>query len=358
MNLSPRFFSYRGNIHMHSRASDGAGEVADLVAAARRAGLHFIILTDHNYLIDQGEEGWRDGVLTLIDIEVNDRHQQPEQNHCLTLGVHDDVTPYAADPQALIDVVRQRGGLTFLAHPIDKASPFLPDTYPWTIWDIEGFTGIELWNYMSEFRPYATNKFKGLLISLWPQFFTTGPFPEMLAKWDELLLQQPTVAIGGSDAHARIYQLGPIRRRVFPYEVCFTAVNTHILSTEPMHGEYEHDRRLVYDALREGRCWVGYDRLHATDDFRFVARCAGDVATMGQTLQMQSTVTFEASLPAPARLRLIRVGEGVVAETRNARLSYVTDKPGIYRLEAWKWGWGKMRGWIFANPIFLVRPTA
>ena len=52
-------WSYRGNIHMHTVHSDGAGQVADLVAAAARADLDFIIITDHNTLVDQGEEGWR-----------------------------------------------------------------------------------------------------------------------------------------------------------------------------------------------------------------------------------------------------------------------------------------------------------
>lgn len=48
--------SYRGNSHLHS------------------------ILTDHNYLVDQKEEGWRQGVLTLVDIEVNDLGLQPQHN--------------------------------------------------------------------------------------------------------------------------------------------------------------------------------------------------------------------------------------------------------------------------------------
>ncbi len=346
--------SYRGNIHMHSTASDGTGSIADLVAAARRAGLHYIIVTDHNRLVAQSEEGWREGVLTLIDIEVNDRRRQPEQNHCLTLGVREDVSDLAADPQALIDGVRERGGLSFLAHPIDKPSPLMPDTYPWTEWDIEGFTGIELWNFMSEFRPYATNKLKGLLISFFPHWFTRGPFPETLALWDRLLLQHPTVAIGGSDAHAQVYHLGPIARRVFPYEVCFAAVNTHIISEQPFSGEPSHDRRLVYDALREGRCWVAYDRLHASEGFSFTAHSGEQTAIMGQTLRLQSAATLRVSTPAPARLRLIRVGTGVVAETRNSQLSYVTDQPGIYRLEAWKWGWGRLRGWIFSNAIVVA----
>ena len=39
---------YLGDLHAHSVHSDGAWEVADLVAAARTRGLDFVTLTDHN----------------------------------------------------------------------------------------------------------------------------------------------------------------------------------------------------------------------------------------------------------------------------------------------------------------------
>jgi len=149
-------WEYYGNIHMHTVHSDGAGKVGDLIAAANKVGLDFIIVTDHNTLVDQNEEGWRDGVLTLLDSEIHDVDLVPERNHCLTLDVHEDLSSYAASPQGLIDAVRERGGMTFLAHPVDYPSSAVPVSFEWTAWDIEGFTGMELWNFMSEFRPPAT----------------------------------------------------------------------------------------------------------------------------------------------------------------------------------------------------------
>ena len=347
-------WSYRGNIHMHTVHSDGTGQVADLIAAASKADLDFIIITDHNKLVDQGEEGWREGVLTLLDIEVNDDDLEPERNHCLTLNVHKDMTPHARSPQGLIDAVRTHGGLTFLAHPIDKPSPVIPETYEWTEWDIEGFTGIELWNFMSEFRPFATSKAKGLVIAQFPQYFSTGPYPEMLAKWDELLQQQPTVAIGGSDAHAQVYNIGPYRKRFLPYDYCFRAVNTHILTTEAFNQDTEHDRALLYDALRAGRAWIGYDMVHPTEGFHFGARTGETVAMMGDSIPAGEQITFEIETPAAAHIKLIRAGQGVVAETQGNRLSYVTSSPGAYRVEVWKRWWFKPRGWIFSNPIYVV----
>lgn len=345
---------YRGNIHMHTVYSDGAGQPAELIAAAQRTGLDFIIVTDHNTLVDQQLEGWHGRVLALFDIEVNDRDRNPEDNHCLTLGVQEDVTPFAPNAQGLIDAVRERGGLTFLAHPIDKPSPFIPNTYPWTQWDIEGYTGIELWNFMSEFRPHVTTKLRALAVGFFPWWFSTGPFPEMLAKWDELLQAQPTIAIGGSDAHANTFNLGPIRRKFLPYEYCFRAVNTHILTLAPFQHDAGQDRTLVYEALGAGRCWIGYDRVHPTEGFRFVAKHGSEAFQMGERVQGGQPITLAIECPATAEIRLLRAGAGVVAQAVGKRLSYTTSTPGAYRVEVWKRWRGKMRGWIFSNPIYVV----
>ncbi|RME86010.1 MAG: hypothetical protein D6775_01250, partial [Caldilineae bacterium] len=259
-----------------------------------------------------------------------------------------------ADPQRLIDAVRAQGGLTFFAHPIEKASPLIPDTYPWTVWDVEGFTGIELWNFMSEFRPHASSKAKAILVGFFPQWFTTGPYAETLAKWDELLQERPTVAIGGPDAHARVYNIGPIRRRFLPYEDCFRAVTTHILTPAPFAHEWEHDRALVYQALSAGRAWVAYDRLHPSEGFRFRARAGEQVAQMGDHINAAGSCIFEVELPAAAHIRLVRAGAGVVAEAHGRRLEAAVHEPGAYRVEAWKRRWLKPRGWIFSNAIYVT----
>ncbi len=346
---------YRGNIHMHTRHSDGTGEVEDLIAAARKARLDFIILSDHNILLDQSGEGWRQGILTLIDSEINDDDLQPPGNHCLTLGLRHDVTPHARDPQGLIDAVRDQGGLTFLAHPIDKPGPLSADVYPWQTWNVEGYTGVELWNFMSEFRPYATSKAQALLVGFFPHYFTTGPFPEMLAKWDALLQRRPTPAIGGSDAHALVFRLGPIRRRFLSYLNCFRAVNTYILTRTPLTGDLALDRAQVYEALGHGRAWIGYDRVAPSHGFRFHAEAGdGAVAQMGDQLHGQGPVDLTVRLDRPGHIRLIRAGQGVVAAQQGDRLRFATDRPGAYRVEVWMTRWGKPRGWIFSNAIYLV----
>ena len=174
-----------------------------------------------------------------------------------------------------------------------------------------------------------------------------------------LLQTRPTVAIGGSDAHANVYQLGILRRRFLPYEYCFRSVNTHILTTEPFTGDVQHDRPLVYEALGAGRAWIGYDRVHPTRGFKFVGRTEQGEAAMGDSHPAELSITFEVKIPASAHLRLMRAGFGVVAETQGSRLSYTTSDPGAYRVEAGNAGGSRpSAGGVLQPYLRGVKPMA
>ena len=54
----------RGAYHVHTTASDGRGTLAEVARAAREAGLHFIVVTDHNLRVPDRPE-YLDGVLVV-----------------------------------------------------------------------------------------------------------------------------------------------------------------------------------------------------------------------------------------------------------------------------------------------------
>jgi len=349
--LVTRWYEYSGSIHMHTTASDGTGTHAQLAQAAQSVGLDFLVVTDHNVL-PLSEEGWRGSVLMLVGQEVHDPDRNPEGDHLLCLGVREDVTALAKDPQALIHAVQAQGGLVFLAHPYERGTQMMPETYSWRSWEVTGYTGIELWNYMSEFRAYALNWFVGLLIARAPHWFTTGPLPETVARWDALAQERPVVGLGSSDAHAFSYSLGPWPLTIFPYKRCFQAVNTHILTPEPFSGDLNHDRALVLDALGRGHCWIGYDLPASTVGFRFQAHQSHHVAIMGDTLLANPRTFFEVQLPRVGHIRLLRDGR-VVTQAHSDELRFTSAQPGVYRVEVYRHVWGRRRAWIFSNPIYV-----
>ncbi|MBN1135819.1 MAG: CehA/McbA family metallohydrolase [Anaerolineae bacterium] len=348
-----RFHGLRGNLHMHTVHSDGTKTHQELAQIAEQAGLDYLIVTDHNVLVTDAE-GWHGKTLVLVGEEVHDQKRLPQSSHTLCFDIHEDVTEYADDPQRLIDAVAAQGGFTFLAHPFEHdAVPFLPEpNISWRDWQVTGYAGIELWNYMSEFKGALTGKAHAVLCAYFPALTASGPYPETLRKWDELLQTRPVAALGGSDAHGNTYHLGPLSREVQSYGYLFRCVNTHLLSEEPLTGDAEHDRAVIYGALRTGRGFLGYERPGEIARFSFWARSGDSEATMGETLAIQGKAEFRVTCPRPAELRLIRNGQ-VVAHAQSERLTLVAHEEGVYRAEAYRRYAGRRRGWIFSNPIYV-----
>ncbi len=346
------------NLHMHTTYSDGCGTHEEIAQAAIRAGLDAVIVTDHNIWV-QGPEGYYgeddQRVLMLIGEEVHDPWRRPQKNHLLVFGAERELAPLAENPQRLIDSANEADGLTFIAHPVDPPAPrFGQKDLSWVDWDVHGFTGIELWNAMTDFKSQLQPVWRAVYIAYHPPAVMRKPFDETLKKWDELLKKgRRVVAIGSSDAHADTGRLGPLQKVVFPYEFLFQTVNTHIFTSEPLSGEFDQDRQLVLDALRQGHAFVGYDLPASTRGFRFKAQGLGKTAWMGDEIGAKNGVTLQVRLPQRAAYRLLKDGEVVKAEEHSDACTYITTEPGVYRVECYIPYQGQRRGWIFSNPIYV-----
>lgn len=345
------------NLHMHTTYSDGSGTHTDLARAAIKSGVDVLLVTDHNAWVQGVDAYHRDGkkrVLLLVGEEVHDQDRDPQKNHLLIFGAERELAPLADDPQALVNAVRAAGGLCFIAHPVDPPLPvFGEDDISWVDWDVSGFTGIELWNGFSELKSVVKNKLDGLFYAYFPEAIARGPLPETLALWDRLLNNgQKTVAVGGSDAHARRMSLGPLRRVIFPYTYHFSAVNTHMLVPNPLLGDIASDKKMIYEALTAGHCFVGYDLPASTQGFRFSAHGRDQTVVMGDEIKADGGITFQVKFPAPVEAYLLKNGE-IIQNTRKEALTFTTDEPGVYRVEAYRHYLGRRRGWIFSNPIYV-----
>jgi hypothetical protein len=348
------------NLHMHTLYSDGQLSHAEIAAAALRAGLDAVIVTDHNVYVQGPEDYYLDSdrrVLLLVGEEIHDQARQPQKDHLLVFGAGRELAGLAWDTPRLLDHVRQSGGLAFLAHVVDPPAPaFGEDDLSWENWAVQGYTGIELWNGMSEFKSLLKSKLHALFYIYNPKRIAHGPFKAALQRWDALLAEgQRVAAIGGSDAHAMPVQWGPLRAILFPYEFHFRAINTHLISPRPLSGDLESDRRLVLEALAGGRAFIGYDLPAPTRGFRFTAHGFEQTAIMGEEIAAPRGVTLQIRLPQPAECRLVRHGEVLQTWRGQQHCAYITSQPGAYRVEVYLDYLGKSRGWIFSNPIYVRR---
>ena len=340
-----------GVVHVHTTFSDGGGTPAEVVAAARGAGLGFVAITDHNNLDAKSAEGYAEGVLVLVGTELS-----TTAGHILVLGIPDPVFRFSGDARDGLEDARDLGGVAFAAHPLSAR-----DDLRWTGWDLPGSWGLELLNGDSEWRSagswrllrtaalYGLNRRRALLGSLQPPAAT-------LARWDALLAERDVPGIVGADAHSRV----PVRKGWAPrfpsYEALFTVAREHVLLEEPLTGDAAADGRAIVEALGRGRAYVGLDALATADGFSFVAESGGRRATMGETVPPDPAPVLRAGgrLPAGARLRLLR--DGRLLKEDEGRLEQTAPGPGVYRVEVFVPG--RDVPWVLSNPIYVFDETA
>lgn len=350
---------YIVNLHNHTRYSDGTGTHSQLVDHAIEAGVDILITTDHNVLVN-GMDGYfsrgEKKLLLLTGEEIHDQNRMPQKNHLLVLGAGRELAALASDPQQLIDAASHLNGLTFIAHPNDHALPLFNETdINWDDWKVTGFTGIEIWNHFSQFKDVVHSLPSALYYAFSPELIATEPNPLTLSKWDELLSSGLHIsAVGGSDAHELHFQKAFFKKLIFPYLFHFRCISTHILLSIALNGDLDHDRAVIYEALRTGSSFVGYDLPASTRGFSFTAENEEKTVLMGDTIELYRGVTLHVKTPSPSDCRLIHHGK-VIAGWKNAdRMVFTATKPGAYRVECHREFMGEKRGWIYSNPIYIV----
>lgn len=347
------------NLHAHTPYSDGEWYHAQIAEAAIAAGLDMVCVTDHNVWVDGPARYYeKDGrrVLLLVGEEIHDQARQPQKNHLLAYNHNRELARLAGNPQKLIDGVRECGGLAFLAHPFDNSLHlFNYEDISWVNWDVSGYTGLEIWNYMADWASLLTSRSAAIRYALNPKLGVTGPKPQTLAKWDELTAAgQRVVGIGNADAHGTTVSRWGYTRVIFPYEFLFHQVNTHLLTREPLTGDSARDRDLLMNALARGNAFIGYDGLAPAKGFRFGANSTRGTAIMGDEMVNQAGLTLVISTPQPATLRLLRNGQEVLRRrAQNITHVLAQGETGVYRVEAQLEFKGRSRCWILSNPLYV-----
>lgn len=345
-------------LHIHTHYSDGNASHQELINIAAKAGLDGIITTDHNIWVEGLAGYYGEGkkkTLLMVGEEVHDRGLDPPGDHMLVIGAQKEMSLYGSEPQNLIDRINGSGGLSFLAHPVeDPLEMFNEKAFPWRDWNVKSFTGIELWNHMSEFKSVTNGLLSALVNALFPKRMSLGPLERTLALWDGLITKQnrPIVAIGGVDAHEIIKKYGPFTIKLYPYLHHFKSITTHILTAKPLTYNFPEDRKMILAALQKGHCFVAYDLPSATDGFRFTVDNDEGQFYMGDQVTAKGGLTFQIRLPQKTLCRLIKDGKMIKEWGDREVCTHITTEPGVYRVEAFIPYKGKLRGWIFSNPIY------
>lgn len=328
----------RGAYHVHTKRSDGLGTVEQVAAAAKAAGLHFVVLTDHN---DFGprEPVYLDGVLLVPGVEISSRY-----GHLVALGAERPLDGPRAR-EVGVDAVNEAGGVAVLAHPVQRRNPWR---------DVEGARrarGFELYSADTFFREAQQSPFSRLLPAvgaylgnpLHGVMTLVTPQPASEERLLELTRERPRVAFCAHDAHG------------YPRYVDVFRSLAMYLPPEVVKGPLPEDARAaaeqVVRGLASGRALcvfralgepVGF-ALEGVDPERREAR-VGDVLTL--------------RLP-PHPPEAVRVEVWGAGTLRPDGVSVELTGEGAVQVEAWVRAPGRFFGtdwkpWVVPSPVRVL----
>lgn len=387
---------FRCSFHAHAEdASHTAGTRPEMLADARKAGMHAIFLSDHFRPPRDFMDSWRfltNGVLFVPGSEWRGFLVHPMGS----VMQHKDLP--TAD---FVPKVTAGDGMLFLSHIEER-----PD-HP-----MDGLTGLEIYNRHFD----AKRDIRGMLtlvsrltdpkslkelqemVERYPDGVLASQveYPDVyLDKWDAETAKRRLTGVGANDCHhnqvfvmhrvdAGMGRLGTIVDEpkgmrevrvglrpgvaemlkghadgatirlldVDPYYRAFRCVSTHVLAPVLEEGA-------MRTAVKGGRVFVAHEWMGDATGFRlsWVDAEAPELTTrvrawMGDEKPFAAGGRIDVESPLPGRIRLIRGGKEV-ARSEGVRLQVPVSEAGVYRAEVWLEVGGEWRPWIYSNPVYL-----
>ncbi|MBI4570972.1 MAG: PHP domain-containing protein [Chloroflexi bacterium] len=318
---------YKGDFHSHTVHSDGYNSIAEYAVEARRVGLDFLAITDHNttsHFEEIATQPLRDGLLLIPGEEVT-----TFWGHANVWGAGCWVDFRATDGagmERIIQFVEGRGGLFSVNHPKASAG------YPWEF-DVHGYRIVEAWQGAWRWHNHES-------IDFWERRLRAG---------------DRVVAVGGSDCHS-------IPPAVFNQPWTLGNPCTWVYVPGPL------DEEAVLDAVRAGHAFVSEDPtgpyLELTAECAGVSYLAGDAIAARQGASVRLRLRYRG--PAGKKLRLVRDGavwREAVAEREEQELEFALplEGPGYLRAEAAGFRGRPERGEVLhalTNPIYFAPAEA
>ena len=353
-----------GVLHIHTNRSDGRSTPDEVAAAAARAGLKFIVFTDHGDGTRQPDPPtYRSGVLCLDGVEIS-----TSGGHYIALDMPPSPYPLAGEAGDVAQDVRRLGGFGIAAHP-DSPKPELR----WADWDAP-IDGVEWVNPDTSWRVLAIGWVSRFRIFAGVLHYQVRPaetlanlltdISEPISRWNTIAARRKIVAISGVDAHANLAlrNTDPVETRfAFPlpsYEASFRTLSVRITPERPLSGDAAADGAIVMQAIRAGHLYTAIDGVASPPSFEFSASNAGGSAREGDELRANGPVTLRVRSNAPPGFTtIIWRGSEILMSAPSEERTELTVKadgaPAVYRAEVRSSDPERPRNWLLSNGIYV-----
>jgi len=344
-------YHYKGSFHLHSNYSDGSGTFKEITMSAKKAGLDFVIVTDHRTLqpLRDGLSGYINDILILVGYEIGDEN---DKNHLIALNLKKEV-PRNISPLKYVKEVSDNGGIGIIAHPYDSGTN-IPQfkSHEWNQWDTQEFDGIEIWNYMMQWLNglSQTNKLFRFLL---PDIRVSRPSTEAISLWDELNQKRKVFGIFATDNHGFPIRFMNKERKIFPYINLFNTLRIHVQLSEPLSPDGNIAQEQVIKAIREHRFYNSDLRHGDANGFEFNLihpRSNGsEYFPVGSTVIFSDDCYIQVRAPKKSDIKIYKDGKLLKSHLFSLAVSYRVQSPGTYRVECRRYG----HIWIMSNNIYI-----
>lgn len=246
VKFTPKAYRYlKGDLHMHTTNSDGKYTYGQLTEKARRKGLDFIFITDHNNSTEDLPIPRVNGLTVVEGLELTNY-----DGHINLLGVK---KPYGGSYAVgsldrLNEILKQakaNGAVRILNHPFCSMCPI-----NWNLDDVD-YDGIEIWN-----GPVNIKEMKA--VDWWQKKLESG-------------FHIPVV--GGSDYHRDYY------------------ITDLLASPTTKVWCDSNDKQTILEAIKNGHCVITRNPKSTMLDIRCGEAAVGDTVKLAKNEKKRVTIT-------------------------------------------------------------------
>jgi hypothetical protein len=358
-----------GILHIHTNRSDGRSAPDDVAAAAARAGLKFVVFTDHgDGTRPPDPPAYRSGVLCIDGVEIS-----TTAGHYVALGLPAAPYPLGGEPRDVVEDVNRLGGFGIAAHP-DSPKRELR----WGAWDLP-IDGLELINPDTSWRVQLTapglRPRMRLLAALGTYPFRPGETiaallgdrSEIASRWDSLTARRRVAGIAGVDAHAKLalWDVEPGDNSFtmpFPgYEPVFRMLSVRVRPDRPFSGDAANDARALIAGIRAGHLYTAVDAIATPPSFEFSASTRDGSIQQGDEISVGGPVSLRVRTNAPPEFTTTIFKDGRAFAKGHHEGDFTVPAsagPAVYRAEVHASNRPGDPLWIFSNPIYVRQSAA
>jgi len=162
------------------------------------------------------------------------------------------------------ELSRKSGAVNIVAHPFNGRNP-------WSALEKGGFDGVEMINLKVILEETLYSRPWLLIPGILD--YTVNPGYALL-----LIYSRPSTAIEFLDGtRSKMSITCGLDTHGFPSpDFLLGQCVNHILSSEPMNGDFGHDSRLIIDSIKRGKNFIAMDGFAGADDFSFFCESGAD----------------------------------------------------------------------------------